>query len=107
MLVGRDVLAVHHQFRIAVARRAAVRVLEIAQHLIVGAVLLDDVEHVLDRAGAADLVGNATVSLATASVCSISGVYGEFFVICCRIAASAAASGRATNAIEPSKRLPG
>ena len=31
---------------------------EVAEHLVVGAVLLDDVEHVLDRAGLADLGGD-------------------------------------------------
>ena len=63
MVVGRDVLAVHHQGRIAVARRAALGVFEVAEHLVVGAVLFDDVEHVLDRAVAAGLVGDAAVAL--------------------------------------------
>ena len=62
VVVGRDVLAVHDECRIAVARRAALGILEIAEHLVVGAVLLDDVEHVLDGAFPARLVGNAAIA---------------------------------------------
>ena len=43
VLVRRHVFAEHHQRRIAVA------LLHVAQHLIVGAVLLDDEDHVLDQ----------------------------------------------------------
>ena len=43
VLVGRNVGAVHRQRRIAVTH------LQIAKHLIVGAVLFDHIDHVLDR----------------------------------------------------------
>ena len=43
VMIGRDVLAEQHQRGIAVA------FLHVAEHLIVGAILLDDVDDVLDR----------------------------------------------------------
>ena len=58
MLVGGDIFAEHGDAGIAVAEGLAFGVLEITEHLIVGSVLLDDVEHVLDGAGSADLVRN-------------------------------------------------
>src|SRR5664280_796107 len=45
MQAGRNVLAKQHQARVAVTLRY------IAKHLIVGAVLLDDVDHMRDLAG--------------------------------------------------------
>ncbi len=39
VLVGRDVVAVHHQ------RWVAIGFLDVAEDLIVGAILLDDVDH--------------------------------------------------------------
>ncbi len=57
--VGRDRFAVHGEFGIAVADGLAV-LLEVAEDLIVGAILLDDVDDVLDaaigRAGKGDLL---------------------------------------------------
>ena len=47
-MFGVIVLAIHGQARIAVAHRLAV-LLQVAEDLVVGAVLLDDVDHVLDR----------------------------------------------------------
>ena len=42
-MVRRDVLAEHHERRLAIAAR------QIAEQLIVGAILLDDVDDVLDE----------------------------------------------------------
>ena len=47
VLVGRDVFAVHHQ------RRIAVRLADVAEELVVGAVLLDHVDHVMNGIAAA------------------------------------------------------
>ena len=52
VMVGRDLAAEHHQRRIAVAAR------HVAEDLIVGAILLDDVQHILDRRRLADLGRN-------------------------------------------------
>ena len=52
VLVRRDVAAEERQARVAVA------LLQVAEHLIVGAVLFHDEEHVLDRRALADLGGN-------------------------------------------------
>ena len=52
VMVGRDVAAEHHQRRVAVAAR------HVAEDLVVGPILLDDVEHVLDRRRLADLGRN-------------------------------------------------
>src|SRR5215469_12005614 len=58
MLVRRDVLAIHGERGIAVADRVAVRG-EVAEELIVGAVLFDDVDDVLDAAAGCSLEGDA------------------------------------------------
>src|SRR6185437_7462988 len=52
VLIGRDGCAVHGQSGIAIADRPAV-LLEIPEDLVVGAVFLDDVDHVLDGVAAA------------------------------------------------------
>src|SRR5207253_10093857 len=49
--VRGDVLAVHYERRLSVPHAPALRVPEVPEDLVVGAVLLDDVEDVLDRAG--------------------------------------------------------
>ncbi len=49
VVVGRHVAPEHHQRRVAVASG------HVAEDLVVGAILLDDVEHVLDRRRVADL----------------------------------------------------
>src|SRR5207244_12826353 len=49
VVVGRDLLAEERQVRIPIAARLAGGVLEIAEDLVVGAVLLDDAEDVLER----------------------------------------------------------
>lgn len=49
MLVRCCILTEERQRRIAVAALAAVRVLQVAKNLVVGAVLLDDIDDVLDR----------------------------------------------------------
>ena len=45
VMIGRDVAAVHHELGIAVA------LADVAEHLVVGAVLLDDQKDVLDAEG--------------------------------------------------------
>ena len=49
VLVGRDPVAEHRHFRIAIAHRLSV-LFEVPQNLIVGTVFLDDVDHVVDAA---------------------------------------------------------
>ena len=61
VLVRRDVLAINRDLGIAIADGLAVRILHVAQHLVIGAVLFDDVEHMLDRAGIAHLRGDHAV----------------------------------------------
>ena len=51
VVVGRDLFAIHANARVAVASGFAGGVFEVAEDLVVGAVLLDDVENVFDRAG--------------------------------------------------------
>ena len=52
VMVGRHLLAEDAQIGVAVAP------LHVAEHLVVGAVLLDDVQHVLDRRGLAMTLRN-------------------------------------------------
>ncbi len=62
VLVGRDGLPVHDQVGIAVAGGFAAGIPEVAQDLVVSAVLLDDVKDILDRAGLADLGGDHRIA---------------------------------------------
>ena len=72
VMVGRHVAAEHHQRRVAVAPG------QVAEDLVVGAVLLDDVEDVLDRRRARrPWWGSAVFSGCGASVSSLSE-YGQF-----------------------------
>ena len=52
VMVGRHLFTKHHQAGVAIP------FLDVAKHLVVGAVLLDDVNHVADRAGVADATGD-------------------------------------------------
>ena len=61
MLVRRDPLREKAQ------RRVAVALADVAQHLVVGAVLLDDVDAMFDRAGPADRGGDGVVCLGCAA----------------------------------------
>ena len=54
VMVGRDFFTVEREVRVAVAEGPSLRISQIAEHLVVGAVLLDDVEDVPDRARGAD-----------------------------------------------------
>ena len=83
VLVGRDVRAEQHELRIAVGAR------DVAEHLIVRAVLLDHVDDVADRAAARTtaLGGDASCCASVAHVASPR--------------ASAASSGIAMRRIEP------
>ena len=58
MLVRRDLVAKHRDLRLAVADIFAAGIGHVTQHLIVGAILFDDVKHMLDRAGIADFAGD-------------------------------------------------
>ena len=58
MLVGGDLLPVDGEVRVAVAGPLPRGVFEVAEHLVVGAILLDDVEHVFDRASLPDGIGD-------------------------------------------------
>ena len=49
VLIGRYPVAEHRHFRIAIAHRLAV-LFEVSQNLIIGAVFLDDINHVVDAA---------------------------------------------------------
>ena len=51
VVVGRHLLAEHHELGIAVP------FFDVAEHLIVGAILFDDVNHVFDRAGSPTRLG--------------------------------------------------
>ena len=58
VLVWRDVFAEHADLRLAITQRFSAGVFQVAEHLIVRTIFLDDVEHMLDRAGIADLAGD-------------------------------------------------
>ena len=62
VLVGSNLFAIHRDARIAVANPLAGCVSHVAHHLVVGSVLLDDVEDVFDWAISANLVGNDAVA---------------------------------------------
>ena len=62
MVVRRDFFAIHGELGLAIADRSALSVLHVAEHLVIGAVFLDDVEHVLDRARVADLGRDGAVA---------------------------------------------
>src|ERR1043166_5562339 len=58
MLIRSHLLSVHHQVGITISRRPALRVLEIAKHLVVGPVLLNDIENIFDGTRLAHSIGN-------------------------------------------------
>ena len=62
VVVGGHRLAVNGELRIAVAGGLAAGIPEVAQHLVVGAVFLDDVEDILDGAGVADFGGDHRIA---------------------------------------------
>src|SRR5437867_5933152 len=62
MMVGSDILAEHDQVGITVAGGPSLRILERAEKLVVSAVFFDDVKHVFDGAGLANLVRNDTAA---------------------------------------------
>ena len=85
VLVGRDVFAIHHQ------RRIAVGLADVAEELIVGAVLLDDVDDVVNGIAAVledDLAGAAFHQIAAHNF------FRQLLAVTLRL-------GRFTRAIEP------
>ena len=62
VMIGRDLLAVDREVRIAIAERFSGGVLHIAKHLVVSAVFLDDENDVFNRAGVANAGGNDAVA---------------------------------------------
>ena len=62
MLIRRDTFTEHRDVWIAVADVLSTGVGHIAEDLIVGAILLDDVKHVLDGTRLADFIGNHAIA---------------------------------------------
>src|SRR4051812_32891360 len=58
MMIGGDPFAIEAKSRVAIANGLTPSVFQVAQDLVVGSVLLDDIQHVLDWARLAHLIGN-------------------------------------------------